>query len=175
MRSLLKATILVLPLLLLMGLTLFWAWPSPPLSNSARADKIVVSKTERTLSLLNKGRILKSYSISLGGNPKGPKTQQGDERTPEGIYRIDYRNGASSFHRALHISYPNQQDRLLAKKSGALPGGAIMIHGLPNGWGFIGRLHLLHNWTNGCIAVRDDEIHEIWRAVPNGTEIEIRP
>ena len=156
------------------GLLLLWVWPSNPLPKNVKADKIFISKSDRTLTLFRKGRVLKSYWISLGGNPIGHKIQQGDERTPEGTYRTDYRNAQSRFHRALHISYPNAVDRRKAKKKRVSPGGDIMIHGIKNGWGKIGRLHLLADWTNGCIAVTDEEIREIWRAVPNGTLIEIK-
>lgn len=96
-------------------------------------------------------------------------------RQPEGLYKIDYRKADSSFHRALHISYPNAGDKAKARKLGVSPGGLIMIHGIKNGAGWIGNLHRFADWTNGCIAVTDAEIRELWRAVPNGTPIEIRP
>jgi murein L,D-transpeptidase YafK len=140
-----------------------------------QADRIVIEKAKRTMVLWSHGRVLRSYQVALGGNPVGPKTQQGDMRTPEGQYAIDTRNAASQYHRALHISYPNAADRAQAKKLGVDPGGDIMIHGLPNGWGWIGKAHLLRDWTAGCIAVTDEEIEEIWRLVPNGTPVEIRP
>jgi murein L,D-transpeptidase YafK len=96
-------------------------------------------------------------------------------RTPEGLYRIDGRNAHSQFHKSLHISYPNARDRERAQKLGVKPGGDIMIHGLPNGQGSVGKAHLQSDWTWGCIAVTDEEIEEIWRLVPDGTVIEIRP
>lgn len=125
--------------------------------------------------LYNGDRILRAYRVSLGSQPMGPKEQQGDHRTPEGRYVIDSRIAASRFHRALHISYPNAQDRERAHKAGVSTGGDIMIHGLPNGYAAIGRAHLLHDWTDGCVAVTDDEIEEVWRLVPNGTPVEIKP
>lgn len=145
------------------------------LSKGAVADRIVIEKAARTLALYREGQVLKTYKIALGPNAKGHKEREGDGRTPEGKYIIDSRIADSSFHRALHVSYPNEQDRMHARRLGVSPGGAIMIHGLPNGMGFIGKTHLLRDWTQGCIAVTNEEIEEIWRAVPNGTPVEIRP
>jgi murein L,D-transpeptidase YafK len=96
-------------------------------------------------------------------------------RTPEGMYRLDGRYAKSQFHMALHISYPNASDRERARRLGVKPGSDILIHGLPNGQGSIGKAHLQSDWTWGCIAVTDEEIEEIWRLVPNGTVVEIRP
>ena len=150
-------------------------WPMRPLPPNTKADKVLVMKSERRLVLLRAGEPLKSYRVSLGANPEGHKQQQGDERTPEGCYRIGGRNPMSRFHLSLRISYPNAADRKQAHERGVSPGGDIMIHGTPNGYGFIGRLHQFIDWTDGCIAVTDGEIEEIWRAVPNGVPIEIRP
>jgi murein L,D-transpeptidase YafK len=142
---------------------------------SSKADFVLVDKSERSLFLLKNGKVIGSYRVALGRNPLGPKVQEGDKRTPEGQYRIDSRNAASGFYRALHISYPNAADRERANQAGVAPGGDIMIHGMKNGFGWIGRLHRLVDWTNGCIAVTDQEMREIWSAVPNSTPIEIRP
>lgn len=142
---------------------------------SGAADRIVVHKQQRTLELMQSGHVIKTYKIALGAEPVGPKTRQGDHRTPEGVYVIDSRNLHSSFHRALHISYPNAVDRDRARKSGVSPGGDVFIHGLPNGYGFVGAGHRARDWTDGCIAVTDQEIEEIWKLVPNGTPLEIRP
>lgn len=139
------------------------------------ADRVVVFKSQRVLVLLKDGQEFRRYKIALGTSPVGPKTQLGDHKTPEGTYVIDSRNAASHFHRALHISYPNAADRERAAKLGVRPGGEIMIHGLPNGWGKIGETHLLRDWTDGCIAVTNEEIDEIWRLVQNGTPVEIKP
>jgi murein L,D-transpeptidase YafK len=139
------------------------------------ADRIVVEKAARTLTLYRGTTVLKTYRIALGPNPKGAKEQQADGRTPEGVYVIDARNRNSAFHRALHISYPNVEDRRRAAARRVRPGGDIMLHGLPNRWGAIGRAHLLRDWTNGCIAVTNAEIEQIWQMVPNGTRIEIQP
>lgn len=139
------------------------------------ADRIVVHKSERTMELMHASTVIKTYKIALGGEPIGAKTRQGDHRTPEGVYVIDSRNAQSKFHRSLHVSYPNAADREGARKIGASPGGDVFIHGLSNGYGFIGAAHRARDWTDGCIAVTDEEIEEIWNLVDNGTPIEIRP
>ena len=139
------------------------------------ADRILIEKKERRLSLTSKGKVLKTYQIALGGNPNGPKERQGDNKTPEGIYRIDSRNKNSRYHLSLHISYPNEKDKKRAKELGVSPGGDIMIHGIKNGLSWVGDLHTEVDWTQGCIAVTDEEIEEIDRVVPHGTIVEIRP
>jgi outer membrane protein assembly factor BamD (BamD/ComL family) len=139
------------------------------------ADKILIEKKERRLTLISQGRLLKTYKIALGGNPNGPKERQGDNKTPEGIYVIDSRNKDSRYHLSLHISYPNEKDRRRAKELGVSPGGDIMIHGIKNGFSWVGDLHTEVDWTKGCIAVTDEEIEEIEKLVPNGTIVEIRP
>jgi murein L,D-transpeptidase YafK len=145
------------------------------LPSNARADRVLVVKSARTLTLLNHGHVLKTYKVALGGDPIGAKTRQGDHKTPEGIYVLDRRNAHSQFYRAIHISYPNVRDRERARTLGASPGGDIMLHGLPNGYRWIGKGHRARDWTDGCIAVTDEEMDEIWRAVPDGTVIDIRP
>jgi L,D-peptidoglycan transpeptidase YkuD (ErfK/YbiS/YcfS/YnhG family) len=139
------------------------------------ADKILIEKQARRLSLLSKGEVIKSYKIALGGNPVGPKERQGDNKTPEGTYRIDARNGNSGFHLSLHISYPNAQDKKRAKKLGVSPGGDIMIHGIKNGFSQVGASHAETDWTEGCIAVTNQEMEEIYKFVPIGTVVEITP
>jgi murein L,D-transpeptidase YafK len=138
-----------------------------------RADRIVVEKNARRLFLMRDGAIIAGYSVALGAEPAGDKQQEGDERTPEGLYTIDYKNAQSAYHLSLHISYPDGEDRAEARRLGVSPGGDIMIHGLPNRLGFIGGLHRLMDWTDGCIAVTNDEIEEIWAKVAVGTPIEI--
>lgn len=145
------------------------------LSAHTRADRVLVIKSARTLTLLNHDHVLKVYKVALGSVPVGPKTQQGDHKTPEGTYVLDRRNDHSKFYRAIHISYPNEQDRERAHTLGTSPGGDIMLHGLPNGYGWIGKGHRARDWTDGCIAVTDEEMDEIWRTVSDGTPIEIRP
>jgi tetratricopeptide (TPR) repeat protein len=139
------------------------------------ADKIVIEKKARRLTLISKGEVLKTYKIALGGNPIGPKERQGDDKTPEGTYCIDSRNKESHYHRSLHISYPNERDKKRAKELGVSPGGNIMIHGIKKGFSWVGDFHTEVDWTKGCIAVTDEEIEEIAKLAPNGTIVEIRP
>ena len=147
----------------------------PTLDAEVKAQRIIVHKKARTMELMRAGNVIKTYRIALGSEPVGAKQRQGDHRTPEGLYVIDRRNAHSQFHRALHISYPSSADRERARKLGVPPGGDIYIHGLPNGYGFIGAAHRARDWTDGCIAVTDSEIEEIWKLVDNGTPVEIRP
>jgi murein L,D-transpeptidase YafK len=142
----------------------------PPL----HADRVIVLKKARTLQLLSQGKMVKTYKVALGGDPVGPKAKQGDHKTPEGIYVLDSRNAHSQFYKSIHISYPNLRDRAVARQKGVSPGGNVFIHGLPNGYGAIGAAHRLRDWTDGCIAVTDEEMDEIWSAVSDGTPIEIR-
>jgi len=146
-----------------------------PLAPDAKADRVLVLKKERKLVLLARGQTLKTYRISLGGDPVGPKRREGDHKTPEGSYVLDRRNPKSRFYKSIHISYPSAEDRARAAKKGVPPGGDIMVHGLPNGYGWVRDAHRLHDWTDGCIAVTDAEMDEIWRAIADGTPIEIRP
>lgn len=139
------------------------------------ATLVTIEKTTRRLTLFDRDVILATYEIALGSDPVGAKRERGDGRTPEGEYVIDYRNPQSRFHRSLHISYPSPADRAQAKTAGVEPGGAIFIHGLRNGWGWVGPMHRVTDWTDGCIAVTDEEIEEIWGAVPDGTPIRIQP
>jgi len=139
------------------------------------ADKVLIEKRERRLTLLSKGGVIKTYKIALGGDPVGPKERQGDNKTPEGTYTIDSRNGNSGYHLSLHISYPNERDKMRAKELNVSPGGDIMIHGIKNGLAWVGNLHAGIDWTKGCIAVTDEEMEEIYKLVPNGTTVEIRP
>lgn len=140
-----------------------------------KVDRVLVLKREHQLLLLSGGTIVKTYSVAIGRGGYAPKQREGDHRTPEGLYQIDHRKKDSRFHRALHVSYPNQADRDRARKLGANPGGDIMIHGIANGLGWLGPLHRAIDWTDGCIAVTDTEIEEIWSLVPDGTPVEIRP
>jgi len=140
-----------------------------------KADQVVVLKSMRTLTLISHGEVLRKYKVALGGSPAGAKQQQGDHRTPEGHYILDRRNPKSRFYKSIHISYPNEKDRREAAKRGVLPGGDIMIHGLPNGFAWLGATHRETDWTDGCIAVTNSEMDEIWDLVPDGTPIEIKP
>ena len=140
-----------------------------------KADYVLVNKSEKTLTLKIKGKVIKQYHVVFGANPKGHKIQEGDERTPEGEYILDYKKSDSSFYKAIHISYPNSKDKENAKKLGVNPGGAIMIHGQPNGYGWFSFVLQKFNWTDGCIAVKNNEMDEIWDSVKIGTPITIIP
>ena len=143
--------------------------------NYVKADKVLVIKSERTMYLLKNGEIFRRYTISLGTEPLGPKQELGDKKTPEGLYTLDRRNPQSKYHKSIHISYPNASDRQLAAQRGVDPGGEIAIHGLPtktddDAWDYLER-----DWTDGCIAVTNEEIQEIWDLVDDHTPIEILP
>ena len=138
-------------------------------------DRLILEKSKRQLHMLSNGKIVKTYKVSLGRNPIGHKTREGDGKTPEGTYLIDRRYARSAYHRSLHISYPSADDIKKAQMAGVSPGGDIMIHGLPNGFGFLAPFHHLKDWTQGCIAVANKEIEEIWNNVSGGTVIVIKP
>jgi murein L,D-transpeptidase YafK len=146
-----------------------------PLPEGVMVDRILVEKSFHRLTLLSNGSALKTYQVALGRNPVGNKERQGDNRTPEGIYKIDRRNPNSRFYRSLHISYPSRAIIEKARKHRLSPGGNIMIHGLPPEIECVGSMHRQLDWTAGCVAVTNAEIDEIWRVVPDGTIIEIRP
>lgn len=157
-------------------LSAFAGTPSAPHPAAAqKADSILILKKDHVLELLAAGKVIRTYKVALGRGGLSPKQKEGDARTPEGHYVIDSRNADSHYHRALHVSYPNTEDRARAAWLAVPPGGAIMIHGLPNGMGWLGASHRLYDWTLGCIAVTDEEIDEIWNLVPVGTPVEIRP
>lgn len=163
-----KALLLILPIFMMPGPVI----ASP--SSASTADYILVKKSERKLFLLNNGNILKEYNVSLGQNPKGNKERRGDKKTPEGVYKITYRNPQSKFHYSLHINYPNSSDRRRANQRGLNPGSEIFLHGIPNRHRDPEALRN-KDWTNGCIALMDHEIKEIARYVKDGTVIEILP
>lgn len=140
-----------------------------------RADAVLVRKGERKLYLLKNGQPFREYRIALGANPFGHKQEEGDQRTPEGEYFIDWRNPDSEFHLSLRISYPSPHDRARAAAQGVSPGGMIMIHGQRNGLGWFESFQQLRDWTEGCIAVTNAAMEEIWHAVPVGTPIRIEP
>lgn len=138
-------------------------------------DRVVVEKRARTLTLMRGGRALKQYKIALGFSPVGHKEREGDGRTPEGVYAIDFHKPDSDYHLALHVSYPAAADTKRAEELGVSPGGDIMIHGFPNDRDGADVGHGTRDWTAGCIAVTNAEIEEIYAAVRDGTPIEIRP
>lgn len=138
-------------------------------------SKVVVRKSERRLYLMDGEAVVRTYPVSLGDNPEGHKLYEGDKRTPEGDYTLDWRNAESDFYKSIHISYPSERDQELASSWGLDPGGSIMIHGLPNDVGDLAFAYAGLDWTNGCIAVTNEEMEEIWQLVSDGTPISIHP
>jgi murein L,D-transpeptidase YafK len=147
--------------------------PRPVLPLEEPVDRIVIDKSDRTLALMRDGRMLRRYPMGLGFAPEGDKHRQGDGRTPEGTFRIDRRNDQSRFHLSLGLDYPQPEDIARAAEGGYSPGGDIFIHGQPAG--IEGRARLSGDWTEGCIAVTNANMEEIWRVTPLGTEVEIVP
>src|SRR5918997_1693174 len=146
------------------------AWPVPataqlPRAEPVKADLVIVRKKDRTLELRRAGRIIKAFPIALGRSPAGPKRREGDGRTPEGVYTLDWRNAHSNFYRSIHVSYPRDGDDQHAERWGVSPGGLIMLHGLPNGVPAARVGHPDVDWTDGCIALTNEEIDEIWARV----------
>jgi murein L,D-transpeptidase YafK len=158
-----------------LGLLLLFSLLTTAASAQLMVDRILVRKKEHKLLLLSGEQVVKSYEVALGGGGLAPKRHQGDRRTPEGLYKIDYRNPASHYHLALHISYPAPADKQRSRPLHANPGGNIMIHGLGSQYSWVGANHRISDWTDGCIAVTDQEIEEIWRLVPDGITVEILP
>jgi len=150
---------------------------SEPKKKRIWADQVVVEKSKRKLTLIRDGELMREYRIKLGKRPRGHKVRQGDERTPEGSYFLDWRNPNSRFYKSIHISYPNKRDIRFARLGGYDPGGMIMIHGQPNHIrsAKFKEQYLSRDWTNGCIAVQNHEMDEIWRLVRHGTPIKILP
>jgi murein L,D-transpeptidase YafK len=149
--------------------------PAQQAAAPQKADSILILKKDHVMELLAGGKVIHTYKVALGQGGLAPKEREGDARTPEGHYTIDAKYAVSHYHKALHVSYPDAGDRKRAAKLGVSPGGAIMIHGLPNGKGWVGAAHRAYDWTLGCIAVTDEEIDEIFELVPVGTPVEIRP
>jgi murein L,D-transpeptidase YafK len=143
--------------------------------SDGKVDLVRVVKSESRLYLLSEEQVVAKFRIALGKSPEGHKQEQGDGKTPEGEYVLDWKNPDSKFYRSIHVSYPNGQDRSAAKKRGVDPGGDIMIHGQKNGLAWLTPLAQNFNWTDGCIAVTDEEMDVIWEAVEVPTPIEILP
>lgn len=139
----------------------------------ADVDLVLVDKSERIMTLMDGDKVIKTYSIALGGEPKGHKQKEGDQKTPEGTYVLDYIKNDSSFYRSMHISYPNAQDKANAKKNGYSPGGFIMVHGQKNGFGWLAWATQFFDWTDGCIAITNSEMDEFLSFVKVGTKINI--
>ena len=139
------------------------------------ADSVLVVKSDSRLYLFREGKEIASFKVAFGANPEGHKQQQGDERTPEGHYILDFKNANSAYYKSIHVSYPNAKDRENARKRGVDPGGDIMIHGQRNGYAGLSAFAQFFNWTDGCIAVTNPEMDIVWDAVRTGTPIEIKP
>jgi murein L,D-transpeptidase YafK len=139
------------------------------------ADSMVLDKSDRRLTLFHQGRRVREYAVALGRVPVGAKQRRGDGKTPEGMYYIEGRNPRSRFHLSLRVSYPTTEQRARAARLGVSPGGDIMIHGLAPAFASVGEQHRTSDWTEGCVAVTNDEIEEIWRSVPDGAWILIQP
>lgn len=154
------------------GLAIFLLAAAGP---ATTADRIVVNKARREMLLYRGAKAIRTYRVALGRTPEGAKLREGDGKTPEGDYIVSGRNPKSKFHLSLRISYPSRADRERAEKAGVTPGGDIMIHGLPKGQEGLGSSHRENDWTEGCIAVTNEEIEEIWRIVKDGTPIRINP
>ena len=151
------------------------AFASVAHARPSRVDLVRVDKSDRELTLLSQGKVIATFEIALGGNPTGHKQQEGDERTPEGRYVLDFKKPDSAYFRAIHVSYPNQADAQRAKKAGVAPGGAIMIHGQRNGFGWLASISQRYDWTDGCIALSNEDMQRVWDLVKVPTTIEIAP
>ncbi len=157
------------------ALIIYYVYPEKTLAKDFITTKIIVEKSKHKMYLYDGNKLGKAYKISMGANPTGHKHEQGDEKTPEGKYIIDYKNDKSMAYLSMHISYPNSSDKSYATSNYRNPGGDIMIHGLPNSIKYAGKFHRWYDWTNGCIGVTNKEMDEIWRSVKVGTEIVIKP
>lgn len=144
-------------------------------ADEVRINRVLVIKSDRTMYLLADGRIVRTFHIALGSHPVGDKRREGDGRTPEGTYILDFKNSHSAYYKSIHISYPNLEDRLRARRNGVDPGNDIMIHGQRNGYRRFAAYTQRFDWTEGCIAVSDHDMDEIWRLVKVGTPIDIEP
>ena len=150
-------------------------YPEKKLPLNTEIDYIIVKKSNRQLLAYSKQKLIKTYQISLGDSPVGHKAYEGDEKTPEGLYTINAKNAFSGYHKNLGISYPNSKDIAHAKLLGKPVGGDIKIHGIRNNFGFIGKFQRFSDWTNGCMALTNSEVDELYATVKIGTKIEIRP
>jgi len=171
-----KNRLLIILVLIIATIGLFiFLHSNNPIDKSIKIDKIVIEKSKRKLQVYSNDKLIKTYKISLGQNPTGDKEFEGDKKTPEGEYVINDKNPNSGYYKNLGISYPNKQDIENAKKIGKDPGGQIKIHGIKNGLGWIGKIHLLMDWTAGCIALTNEDIDELYNVIKVETPIVIKP
>ena len=169
-----KKIILIAVVAIAFGL-IYNYYPEQKLPADSQVDLLVVQKSKHQMMAYSEGKLLKTYQISLGDAPVGHKEFEGDEKTPEGFYTINAKNDKSGYHKNLGVSYPNVNDIDHAKALGLSPGGDIKIHGIRNGLGIINKFQRLFNWTNGCIALTNSEVDELYSSVKIGTSIEIQP
>lgn len=144
-------------------------------SSLGKIDLVVVTKSKAKMVLMRNGKVMRQYRIAMGDRPKGHKLKEGDQRTPEGRYILDYKKSDSAYYRAIHISYPNDEDKLRAKALGISPGGQIMIHGQNPNSSLTPEEAQKFNWTDGCIAITNRQMDELWGSIEPGTPIEIWP
>jgi len=173
---------LALLLLIVLVAVILWFVLAPGVASDAGGgrssppvDRVLVVKSERKLHLMHDGQVLKTYRISLGGQPVGAKVREGDQRTPEGVYHIDWRHHSPRVNLSMHVSYPDAQDIARAHRDGVDPGGMIMIHGTPLNSNIPDGFFRWFDWTDGCIALTNADMREVWDRVPNHTPVEIRP
>jgi murein L,D-transpeptidase YafK len=152
-----------------------YVWTPQIVPKHRYVDSVVVEKSRNKMYLMKNNSVVQEYDIALGKNPVGHKVKEGDYRTPEGRYMLTFKNDQSRFYKSIRIDYPNQNDKLVAWARDVSPGGDIVIHGMPNKLGNYRGDMKPRNWTQGCIAVRNHEMDEIWSLVESDTPIEIRP
>jgi len=169
-----RRAVLAIVLLIAGGLILGLLPPSDAWAGQ-KADMVQVVKSKKRLYLIKDEQVYASFRVKFGADPKGHKVQQGDEKTPEGLYYLTYKNSNSAYYKSIHISYPNALDKENARKLGVDPGGDIMIHGQPNGYEWATFFIQMVNWTDGCVALTNSDMDEVWEAVEPGTPIEILP
>jgi murein L,D-transpeptidase YafK len=170
-----KSILVILTLIIAVLGYIAYAQSVKQLDKSTIINKIIVEKGKRRMHIYSNGKLIKTYKISIGKSPIGAKENEGDKKTPEGLYIINDKNPNSAYYKNLGISYPNEQDIIKSNKKGKKPGGQIKIHGIKNSFFWIGKLHLIIDWTDGCIAVSNDEMDELYDIVKIGTQIEIKP
>jgi murein L,D-transpeptidase YafK len=170
-----KKVIALVCLISITGLTIYYFLPEKKLPSNIKITKLIVLKSKRQLFVYSGDSLLKTYTVSLGKSPIGDKQFEGDNKTPEGYYFINAKNPNSTCYKNLGISYPDKTDIEVSKKMGKSNGGDIKIHGLPNHQGFFGKFHRFKDWTNGCIAVTNKEMDELYKSVEIGISIIIKP
>lgn len=138
-------------------------------------DKVVVEKSSRKMRLYSGASEIAVFPVSLGRSPVGAKACEGDNKTPEGVFRVLEHKSDSAYYLSLRLSYPEPGNIASAAAKGCKPGSDVMIHGMRNGFGWLGRTHLWRDWTRGCIAVTNEEMKKIWALVPDGAVVEIKP